>query len=69
MSHGAATGAGTRRRPRLLVTWLIYGAYLHARVTRSWRGSRSAWLLILGFVAVIFTYLGNLFFGGLHSYA
>lgn len=52
-----------------LVTWLIYGAYLHARVTRSWRGSRSAWLLILGFVAVIFTYLGNLFFGGLHSYA
>ena len=52
-----------------LVTWLIYGAYLHARVTRSWRGSRSAWLLILGFGAVIFTYLGNLFFGGLHSYA
>jgi len=52
-----------------LVTWLIYGAYLHARVTRSWRGSRSAWLLILGFSAVIFTYLGNLFFGGLHSYA
>ena|GEM_PF-6834901 len=38
-------------------------------MTRSWRGSRSAWLLILGFVAVIFTYLGNLFFGGLHSYA
>ena len=52
-----------------LVTWLIYGAYLHARVTRGWRGSRSAWLLILGFCAVIFTYLGNLFFGGLHSYA
>ena len=52
-----------------LITWLIYGAYLHARVTRGWRGPRSAWLLILGFCAVIFTYLGNLFFGGLHSYA
>ncbi|WP_103063579.1 c-type cytochrome biogenesis protein CcsB [Actinomyces qiguomingii] len=52
-----------------LVTWLIYGAYLHARVTRGWRGNRSAWLLILGFAAVLFTYLGNLFFGGLHSYA
>lgn len=52
-----------------LVTWLIYGAYLHARVTRSWRGNRASWLLILGFVAVIFTYLGNLFFGGLHAYA
>ena len=52
-----------------LVTWLIYGAYLHARVVRDWRGRKAAWLLILGFVAVLFTYFGNLFFGGLHSYA
>lgn len=52
-----------------LVTWLVYGAYLHARVVRDWRGTRSAWLLILGFVAVLFTYYGNLFFGGMHSYA
>ena len=51
-----------------LVTWLIYGAYLHARVTRSWRGTKSAWLLVLAFAAVVFTYLGNLFFGGLHAY-
>lgn len=52
-----------------LVTWLVYGAYLHARVTRGWTGKRSAWLLVLGFAAIIFTYFGNLFFGGLHSYA
>jgi len=52
-----------------LVTWLIYGAYLHARVVRGWRGSRSAWLLVLGFGATLFTYFGNLFFGGLHSYS
>lgn len=52
-----------------LVTWLIYGACLHARVTRGWQGTRSAWLLLLGFAAVIFTYFGNHFFGGLHSYA
>jgi cytochrome c-type biogenesis protein CcsB len=52
-----------------LVTWLIYGAYLHARVVRGWRGKRSAWLLILGFAATLFTYFGNLFFGGLHSYS
>ncbi len=52
-----------------LVTWLIYGAYLHARVVRDWRGERAAWLLILGFAAVLFTYFGNLFFGGLHGYA
>jgi cytochrome c-type biogenesis protein CcsB len=52
-----------------LVTWLIYGAYLHARVVRGWRGRRAAWLLMLGFAAVLFTYFGNLFFGGLHGYA
>jgi ABC-type transport system involved in cytochrome c biogenesis permease subunit len=52
-----------------LVTWLIYGAYLHARVVRGWRGERAAWLLILGFTATLFTYFGNLFFGGLHSYS
>ncbi len=52
-----------------LVTWLIYGSYLHARVVRGWRGRRAAWLLVLGFAATLFTYFGNLFFGGLHSYA
>jgi cytochrome c-type biogenesis protein CcsB len=52
-----------------LVTWLIYGAYLHARVVRGWRGNRAAWLLVLGFGATLFTYFGNLFFGGLHSYS
>jgi ABC-type transport system involved in cytochrome c biogenesis permease subunit len=52
-----------------LVTWLIYGAFLHARVMRGWRGNRAAWLLVLGFGATLFTYFGNLFFGGLHSYA
>jgi cytochrome c-type biogenesis protein CcsB len=52
-----------------LVTWFIYGAYLHARVMRGWRGSRAAWLLVLGFEATLFTYFGNYFFGGLHSYA
>lgn len=52
-----------------LVTWLIYGAYLHARVMRGWRGTRAASLLVLGFAATLFTYFGNLFFGGLHSYS
>lgn len=51
-----------------LVTWLVYGAYLHARVAVGWRGERAAYLLILGFVAVLFTFFGNYFFGGLHSY-
>jgi cytochrome c-type biogenesis protein CcsB len=52
-----------------LVTWLIYGAYLHARTIAGWRGGRAAGLLILGFVATLFTFFSNLFLGGLHSYA
>lgn len=52
-----------------LVTWLIYGGYLHARGLKGWRGRRSAYLLVLGFIATMFTYFGNLFFGGLHAYA
>ena len=52
-----------------LVTWLIYGAYLHARVVRGWTGRRAAVLLLFGFAATLFTYFGNLFFGGAHSYS
>lgn len=52
-----------------LGTWLIYGGYLHARVVRDWRGQRSALLLIGGFSATLLTYYGNVFFGGMHSYA
>ncbi len=53
-----------------LVTWLIYAGYLHSRNLRGWRGKRSAWVLIVGFAAVLFTYFAvNLWVSGLHSYA
>jgi cytochrome c-type biogenesis protein CcsB len=53
-----------------LIVWLIYAAYLHARIARGWQGKRAAWLSILGFAATMFCYLGvNLFLSGLHSYA
>ena len=52
-----------------LLTWLIYGAYLHARVARGWVGRGAAWLLIVGFSSVLFTFIGiNVFGSGLHSY-
>ena len=51
-----------------LVTWLIYATYLHARVVRGWTGRRAAILLLIGFAATLFTYFGNYFFSGLHSY-
>ncbi|HEY3449743.1 MAG TPA: c-type cytochrome biogenesis protein CcsB [Myxococcales bacterium] len=41
-----------------LVSWLVYAAYLHVRHVKSWRGNRAAWLTILGFAVVMFTYLG-----------
>jgi cytochrome c-type biogenesis protein CcsB len=52
-----------------LVTWLIYAVYLHARSQASWKGRPAALILVIGFVAVLFTYFGNLFFSGLHSYS
>ncbi len=53
-----------------LITWLIYAAYLHARVTRGWKGKRAAYLSIAGFLAVIFLYWGVSFvLPGLHAYA
>ncbi len=52
-----------------LITALLYAGYLHAHNLRRWRGTRSAVLLILGFAATVFTFFGNLFLGGLHSYS
>lgn len=52
-----------------LITWFVYALYLHARFVGGWRGKRVAILAVVGFVAVIFTYLGvNLVLSGLHSY-
>jgi len=53
-----------------LITWFVYAAFLHARLTRDWRGSKAAILSIVGFVFVMFTYFGvNYIISGLHSYA
>ena len=52
-----------------LITWFVYALYLHARFVGGWRGKRVAILAIVGFVAVVFTYLGvNLVLSGLHAY-
>ena len=52
-----------------LVTWLTYAVYLHARNQRSWAGRPAALLLVVGFVMVLITYSGSLWFSGLHSYS
>ncbi|HPQ44898.1 MAG TPA: cytochrome c biogenesis protein CcsA [Syntrophales bacterium] len=52
-----------------LITWLIYGTFLHARLIGKWRGLRMSLISILGFLAVMFTYLGvNYILSGMHSY-
>ncbi|HET6516517.1 MAG TPA: c-type cytochrome biogenesis protein CcsB [Thermodesulfovibrionales bacterium] len=52
-----------------LISWFVYAFYLHARLLRGWRGKKIAMVAVIGFVAVVFTYLGvNLLLSGLHSY-
>ena len=51
-----------------LITWLIYATMLHSRFVRDRQGKRMAILAIIGFAAVLFTYLGVNYLPGLHSY-
>jgi ABC-type transport system involved in cytochrome c biogenesis permease subunit len=53
-----------------LVAWLSYAGYLHTRIAHGWSGRRSAYFALLGFLLVIFTYLGvSYILPGLHAYA
>ncbi|WP_026874638.1 c-type cytochrome biogenesis protein CcsB [Jiangella gansuensis] len=52
-----------------LITWLAYAAYLHARATAGWKGSKASVVSLVGYGTVLFSYFGvNIFFNGLHSY-
>ncbi len=53
-----------------LITWFVFALYLHTRIVMGWKGRRSAYVAIIGFLAAIFTYFGvNYLLTGLHSYA
>ncbi|BCG48654.1 Cytochrome c-type biogenesis protein CcsA/ResC [Citrifermentans bremense] len=41
-----------------LISWLMYGIYLHLRVTFGWRGSRLAWYSLIALVVMIVSYWG-----------
>lgn len=52
-----------------LITWFVFALYLHTRIVMGWKGRRSAFIAILGFLAALFTYFGvNYILAGLHSY-
>lgn len=53
-----------------LITWFLYAAMLHQRLTVGWRGRKAAIMAIVGFLSVLFTFLGvNLLLPGLHTYS
>jgi cytochrome c-type biogenesis protein CcsB len=53
-----------------LITWFLYAALLHQRLTVGWRGRRAAIMTIFAFLALLFTFLGvSLLLPGLHDYA
>jgi cytochrome c-type biogenesis protein CcsB len=51
-----------------LITWFVYATLLHAKLMRGWHGRRIAYLSVIGFAAVLFTYFGVNLLPGLHSY-
>lgn len=51
-----------------LVTWLVYLFIMHYRLMAGWRGRRVAWLSIVGFLVVMFTWLGARAMGGYHVF-
>ena len=52
-----------------LITWIIYAVFLHARVNKGVKGKTLAWFSIIGFISVLFTYMGvNVWLPSLHSY-
>ena len=51
------------------ITWLIYAAYLHTRITKGWAGKRAAYFSVIGFIFIIFTLFGVTYLlTGLHAY-
>ena len=52
-----------------LLSWIVYAAFMHLHTRPGWRGTRTAWVSVLGFASIVFCYLGvNIWISGLHSY-
>jgi len=52
-----------------LITWFLYAALLHGRLTIGWRGRRAAIFAIIGFLCLLFSFVGvNFLMSDLHSF-
>ncbi|MCP3922098.1 MAG: cytochrome c biogenesis protein CcsA [Desulfobacterales bacterium] len=50
------------------ITWLTYAVLIHGRLTMGWKGRKSAIMAIIGFLLIIFTFIGvNFLFNGHHG--
>ncbi len=51
-----------------LISWFVYGIYLHLRRTYGWKGSMAAWMNIVALGFLLFALFGvGLFFDSAHS--
>ncbi|MCL7412742.1 MAG: c-type cytochrome biogenesis protein CcsB [ANME-2 cluster archaeon] len=51
-----------------LISWLVYGVYLHLRMNVGWGGKRAAWLMVFNMVILIFSlFATGIVYDGLHS--
>jgi ABC-type transport system involved in cytochrome c biogenesis permease subunit len=54
----------------MLIAWLAYAVYLHARLRWGGRDVRIAWLSIAAYIVVLYTWIGiNYFVSSLHSFS
>jgi len=52
-----------------LFSWIVYLAYMHLHTRHAWRGLRTNWVSVIGFLSILFCYFGvNIWISGLHSY-
>ncbi len=51
-----------------VLTWLLYFLLIIYRSTAGWRGTRAAWLGVVGFGLVLCTFVGTRFLGGYHVF-
>lgn len=52
-----------------LITWFVFAVYLHARFTRGWTGLRTVALVVVGWFAMLFTWVGVAWLlSGIHSF-
>jgi cytochrome c-type biogenesis protein CcsB len=52
-----------------VITWTLYALLLHGRMLAAWRGRKAAYLAILGFALMLFTFIGvTTIFQSYHTY-